>query len=289
MNKNLFLSVIVVILLGLGLWWFISHITPNDALTPSGSASPTVSMSPTGSPNSSISPSPTAKVPAITIASPKAGAVVDSPVTVTGKARVFENQFTVQLKNSSGKVVYTAHVMTDAKDAGLFGNYSVKVPVPAGMGSNFTIEALNLSAKGDGSLEGYAAVPIKLKTTDTSVVYAAFTTGSDCTTVTLFPRTVIKSPQYVYMSLVELLKGPGPEEVAKGAGNQIPLGVQINSFRQEGTTVYADFDQTLQQGVAGSCRVQAIRSQITNTLKQFLGISNVVISINGKTEGILQP
>jgi hypothetical protein len=280
MNKNLGISIALVVVLGLGLWWFVGHSNPEDSVTPTATAS--VSASPT-------SPNPTATQPAITITSPTANQVVDSLITVTGKARIFENQFTVQLKDSAGKVIYQAHVMTDAKDAGLFGNYSVKIPVPAGLGSNFKIEALSLSPKGDGSFEGYASVPVKLKSTDTSSVYAAFTAGDDCTTVTLFPRVIIKSQEVLYMSLSELLKGPTPEEVSKGAGNQIPSGVKLNSLRRTGNTAYADFDQTLQQGVAGSCRVQVIRSQITNTMKQFVGIDNVVISINGQTEGILQP
>ncbi|MFP3868831.1 MAG: GerMN domain-containing protein [Desulfobacteraceae bacterium] len=51
----------------------------------------------------------------------------------------------------------------------------------------------------------------------------------------------------------------------------------------------ADFDQTLEYRVAGSCRVQAIRAQIEHTLRQFPTVTEVVISINGKTEEILEP
>jgi len=45
----------------------------------------------------------------------------------------------------------------------------------------------------------------------------------------------------------------------------------------------------LQYQVGGSCRVSAIRAQIIETLKQFSTVKNVVISINGRTEDILQP
>src|SRR5258708_3680490 len=123
MNKNSFLSLIVVVILALGSWWFFAHTNPNDSSNPTPSPSASVSVSP----SVSISPSPsaTSKVPAITITSPKANAIVDSPVTVTGRARVFENQFTVQLKDSTGKAVVVEHVHTDAKDAGQFGNYKV--------------------------------------------------------------------------------------------------------------------------------------------------------------------
>ncbi len=211
-------------------------------------------------------------------------------ITVTGRARVFENSFTVQIKDSTGKIISIQEaVMTDAKDSGVFGNYSVKIPVPVGATSTLRVESLSYSAKGDGSFEGYAFVQVKLMSQATTKVQVAFTKGNDCETVVLYPRDVIKSTQPAYMSLVELLKGPTSAEVDLGAQNSIPENVRINSIKIVGSTAYADFDQALQQDVAGSCRVTAIRSQITRTLKQFSSISNVVISINGKTDDILQP
>ncbi|HZZ99238.1 MAG TPA: GerMN domain-containing protein, partial [Candidatus Paceibacterota bacterium] len=167
-----------------------------------------------------------------------------------------------------------------------------RIPIPAGTATdNMTVEALSYSPKGDNSYEGYAFAPVKLKQTDTMNVYAAFLTDSnDCTKTTLFPRSITKTSQSPLMSLMELLKGPNDAEKSNGhAVSEIPDGVEINSLRQSGSTIYVDFNQALQQGVAGSCRVQSIRAEITDTLKQFLGVTNVVISINGKTTGILQP
>lgn len=281
MNKNFIFSIIIVVLLGLGLWWFISMTTPDDSLSPI----------PAASISSSISPSPTAQ-PNITISSPIANQLVDSPILVTGTARVFENQFTVQIKDSSGKIVASAHVFSDAKDAGQFGNYSVKIPIPVGTGTNFKIEALSYAPKGDGSFEGYASVSVKLKSTATANISVAFMptpVGNDCTVVKLFSRSITKTLEVAYLSLYELLKGPTLAEKALGAVTQIPEGTQINSVRRSGDTIYADFNEMLEYQSGGSCHVQAIRSQITNTLKQFSGVNNVVISINGKTEDILQP
>jgi len=50
-----------------------------------------------------------------------------------------------------------------------------------------------------------------------------------------------------------------------------------------------DFDQVLENAVGGSCRVTAIRAQINETLKQFSTVKEVIISVNGRTEDILQP
>ena len=50
-----------------------------------------------------------------------------------------------------------------------------------------------------------------------------------------------------------------------------------------------DFDSNLEKNVGGSCRVAAIRNQITQTLLQFKTVQSVIISIDGRTEDILQP
>lgn len=52
---------------------------------------------------------------------------------------------------------------------------------------------------------------------------------------------------------------------------------------------YIDFESSLQEGVGGSCRVENIRSQIERRLKQFPFIKDVVISVEGNSEEVLQP
>ena len=54
-------------------------------------------------------------------------------------------------------------------------------------------------------------------------------------------------------------------------------------------TAFADFSKELEEGVAGSCRVQAIRAEIHETLRQFPSVERVIISIDGKNEDVLQP
>jgi spore germination protein GerM len=49
----------------------------------------------------------------------------------------------------------------------------------------------------------------------------------------------------------------------------------------------ADFNSAL--NVGGSCRVTAISSQIKQTLLQFDTVNQVIISINGRTDNVLQP
>ena len=269
-------------LLGLGLWWFISMTTPQDSLTPT----PITSVSP----RFSSSPLPAISGQgSIILSSPKDGDSVDSPILVTGQARAFENQFMVQLQDENGEVVYQTGVMSDGGGNGQWGNFTLYIPVPAGKGQNFKVEALEYSAKGDGTLGGYGSADVKLKSTATSTVNVAFVVSSDCVTTKMFPRTIIKTQSVGLVSLLELLKGPTIVEKNEGVSSQISEYTKLNFLRISGVTAYADFNYGLDAGVAGSCRVQAIRAEIENTFKQFSTIKNVIISIDGRTEDILQP
>lgn len=83
--------------------------------------------------------------------------------------------------------------------------------------------------------------------------------------------------------------GPTTKERAEGFLTSINFGVKINSLAVKDGIARVDFDEMLQQSVGGSCRVAAIRAQITKTLEQFSGVKQIIISINGEAETILQP
>ena len=89
-------------------------------------------------------------------------------------------------------------------------------------------------------------------------------------------------------ALTELLNGLTEEEKTKGFLTSIPEGVKIQSLTIQKGVAKVDFNDALDK-VGGSCRVSAIRSQITETLKQFPTVQKVVISVDGRTEDILQP
>ena len=95
--------------------------------------------------------------------------------------------------------------------------------------------------------------------------------------------------EYTYLALAELLKGPMGNEKERGYFSSINEGTKTQKIIIEDGVARVDFNQKLNEGVAGSCKVQAIRSQITETLKQFPEIKEVVISVNGESETILQP
>lgn len=95
--------------------------------------------------------------------------------------------------------------------------------------------------------------------------------------------------EYIYLALLELLKGPTENDKIEGYFSSINEGVGIRKIIVEDGIARVDFTSRFTEGVAGSCRVQAVRSQIENTLKQFSEIKNVVILVDGNSEEILQP
>ena len=90
-------------------------------------------------------------------------------------------------------------------------------------------------------------------------------------------------------ALSELINGPTTEEKNQGFFSLINTNTKIQNLNIRDSIAFVDFSEELEQEVAGSATVILIRSQIEKTLKQFESIDNVVISINGRTEDILQP
>lgn len=86
-----------------------------------------------------------------------------------------------------------------------------------------------------------------------------------------------------------MLKGPTEKEKRNGFSTSINFGVIIQKITIENGIARVDFNEQLEYQVGGSCRVIAITAQIEETLKQFPTVNKVIISINGRTEYILQP
>ncbi|MBU1046088.1 GerMN domain-containing protein [Patescibacteria group bacterium] len=142
-----------------------------------------------------------------------------------------------------------------------------------------------------------------------TLFYLFYPENWETTTVTLFWGNKVEDPEGLFcervyplerkikgatdnkiiLTLEELLKGPTKEEMEAGFFTTINPGVKVQDLIIEGRVAIVDFDETLEQAVGGSCRVGAIRAQITETLKHFPEIDNVIISVDGRTEDILQP
>lgn len=110
-----------------------------------------------------------------------------------------------------------------------------------------------------------------------------------CNKVFPVERRILKTQAIARAALEELLKGTTDAEEAEGFFTSINPNVKIQSLIIENSVAKVDFDEQLEFQVGGSCRVAAISWQIRETLKQFPTVKDVIISINGRTEDILQP
>ena len=137
------------------------------------------------------------------------------------------------------------------------------------------------------------SLPVKIKSGETTTVKAFFgkneVTGTTCSIVFPVERTVAKTQSVARVALEELIKGPSESEKAQGFFSNINHNAKIQSLViDEKGTAKVDFSSEMET-TGGSCRVTEIRSEINFTLKQFPTIKDVIISINGRTEDILQP
>lgn len=138
------------------------------------------------------------------------------------------------------------------------------------------------------------SLPVVLLPTETMKVNVFFNNSNldpeaSCNKVFSVERETPKTAAVARASLRELLKGVRQEEADEGYFTSINKEVEIQNLIIENGIAKVDFNEQLEFQVGGSCRVAAIRAQITQTLKQFSTVQEVVISINGRTEDILQP
>jgi hypothetical protein len=285
MHKKLLIFLIVTLALGVGV--VVVFLTEQvKELGPSGTPTPT----PTNQPN-------------ITVFSPARGGEVILPFVVLGQARVFENMLSIRLVDPgtgellyrTRKLLFQSSVYANAPDVGQFGPFEQKIDylIAKPAGEDVVLEAYDNSAK-DGSEIDLVSIPLKLSLNETTTVKIFFNNSEldpefSCNKVFPVQRLIAKTQTPARKALELLLEGPSQDEKNQEFLTSINSGVKIQSLTVQNGVAKVDFDEQLEYQVGGSCRVSAIRSQITETLKQFPTVENVLISINGRTEDILQP
>ncbi len=234
---------------------------------------------------------------------PKANDSVSSPLVVSGyidgkdRWTGFEGQVgTVQLLDGNGKVLtFGILTATDENWMQFPTNFSTTLNFSSPTTSVGTLLFKNENASGLPEYEREFRLPIKFAPAGETVKLQAYFSNNnldpEITCEKVFPvtRVLPKTTAVARAALEELLKGTTDAEMLAGYATSLNPGVKINSLVIDKGVAKVDFNGALQNGVAGSCRVGVIRLQITETLKQFATVSSVIISVNGKTEEILQP
>jgi hypothetical protein len=233
----------------------------------------------------------------IIVSKPKANEQITSGYNIEGQAAgwYFEATFPIKLLDATGKEIATT--VAQAQSDWMTSDY---VPFKATI--NFSIAKdqagtlifMKDNPSGLPANDQKYEMPVKLKA-DLMTIKVFFgnsvknPNAQDCSLVYFVERIIPKTQTTAAAALNELLKGITAEEKTAGYYTSINTGVKLQKVTIKDGTAYADFNEQLESAVGGSCRVANIRSQITQTLKQFSSIKNVVISINGRTEDILQP
>ncbi len=111
----------------------------------------------------------------------------------------------------------------------------------------------------------------------------------DCSRVYPVERRIPPTDAVARAAIEELLAGPTPEERRQGYFTSLKQGVPIRKLEIENGTAWIDFGRAFEEGVAGSCRVEAVRAQVERTLLQFPSVHSVRITVEGREATALQP
>lgn len=231
----------------------------------------------------------------ILIGKPLVGSVEKMPFMIEGEARVFENVFDYRLKDvDDNYVLADGNGYANAEDVGLFGLFRIEINAlrRLPLSGNVILEVFDYSAK-DGSEENKVVVPFRLDFQNPETLKVFFgkqeVSEVDCKTMVAVDRIIVKTASPAKKALELLLQGPMRIEAGEGFFTSLNAGIKIQKLTIENGVATADFDEALDRNIGGSCRVAAIRSQITQVLKQFPTVKSVIIAISGRTEDILQP
>lgn len=244
-------------------------------------------------------PAQSEKNTAIEVESLASGSSIDSPLIVKGKAKgrwFFEASFPIELVDSNNNVIATGVAMATADSLTEdFVPFEAKIEFFSSEQKNGFLILKNDNPSGLPENSEQIKIPVVIKAsanlTTVKVYFANDKLDPDVTCEKVFSveRQVAKTDAIAKAALEELLKGVTEKEKANGYRTTINTGVKINKLTIVNGIAKVDFNETMGEAVGGSCRVNFIRKQIEQTLKQFSTVKSVVISINGDSEYILQP
>lgn len=245
------------------------------------------------------------KADLIKISKPRPNQAVGNPVLVSGEARgnwFFEASFPVKVFDDNGFLlaVLPAQALGEwmTEDFVSF-SATLSFSAPSAKKGKLVLEKDNPSGlpEFDDQLvvpvlfEEMIEAPTEYMTVEMFLSDSRFVNEPyfDCSRTIAAERQVPKTQAVARASLEALLRGATEEETSQGFVSNINPGVRIQKLTIKGGKAEVDFSSQLEYQVGGSCRVAAIWAQITETLKQFPTVEEVIISINGRTEDILQP
>lgn len=210
------------------------------------------------------------------------GVDVANPLVVTGRARTFENNVALRLRDAGGALLYETFT-TSTGEIGHHNPYRATLWVTRDPGNRITVEALEYSAK-DGSERSLVSMTksFPVEKVDAQLYFP----DTGCTGVKPYVRPLPKSVSHARLLLEALIAGPLKTE--RGAAAPFPSGSAVESVNLREGVLTVDFNERL-QNVGGACRAQMIRESVTRTLRTLPSVRKVVITAGGSEPLALQP
>lgn len=229
----------------------------------------------------------------------KEGDTINSPLVVEGKAKgtwFFEASFPIKITDEAGTVLGSSYVQAQGEWTTTdFVPFKGEISYASKEGGKGFLVLAKDNPSGLPENDKEIKIPVVLSPSEFIKIKIYFNNSKldpevSCNKVFPVEREIQKVESIGSAALWELLKGPTDEEKSRGFFTSINSGVILKGLNIASNGIAtAEFDEKLDEGVGGSCKVSAIRAQITETLKQFPTVKKVIISINGRTEDILQP
>lgn len=218
-----------------------------------------------------------------------------NPFVVLGRGRAFENVINWRMRDARGKILARGNMMTNAPDSGMYGAFRIRAfyeQLPDT--ETGYVDVYTLSPK-DGAEQDMVTVPVRFPS-DRMAVKVFFSNVIEdpqtlnCEKTYPVTRRIVKTQNVAEAALLELIKGPTTQEQVSGSRTSVIPGTILRSMSLSGDVVTVDFSRDIAFAVAGSCHVQALTSQIHETLKQFSNIKIVNILVEGESsDTAIQP
>lgn len=229
------------------------------------------------------------------------------PILLKGKAYLhnifvkdtaaLENVVFYRLKDNENDILSEGSIKVDAPDGAQFGNFSKKIYYTEPKSKNGILKVFQISAT-DGSEINVVEAFVNFPSFEGGPILKVYfgnknkdPQGLKCEKTYYINRKIPKDISTVDAALAFLLNGPTNDEIKEGFFSSLPdnVNVKLVIIDNQSGKLTVDFDESLMAGVGGSCRVLSMKSQIENTLKQFENVKEVIITINGKAQGVFEP
>lgn len=220
------------------------------------------------------------------VLSPLDRAMVALPIVLGGEVKVGSGtRLTVNLLDRDGFSLVEDDVALPKALSGQIVPFRTAMTYPRPIGTGGTLVVSMRSRK--GAIQERAEIPVRFLSVASVEVKAFFGNRERDPKLTAceisYPvaRRVMVTEDLSAAALRELLAGPTLTEQRQGFFTNLPEGITVRSLISDDDRMAVEFSPPLPQTETGSCRAQAIRSQIERTLRQFPTTKSAQISIEG--------